>query len=131
MYSITALDKTVNYLKKLMFQNEQLTASAKIAEKSFNSSVQYIIIVDCLCCSSFNVCFLVISPSLTIATLSVLLCILIRAPLIELYIVYVRSYAHYTFCLTWISSRTFLTACAWARGGTTRSHNQLKDYESH
>ena len=29
-----------------------------------NSSVQYIIIMNCLCCSSFNVCFLVISPSL-------------------------------------------------------------------
>ena len=35
MYSKgTVLDKTVDYLKELVFQNEQLTASAKIAEKS-------------------------------------------------------------------------------------------------
>ena len=33
----TVLDKTVNYLKDLVFQNEQLTASAKIAEKSINA----------------------------------------------------------------------------------------------
>ncbi|XP_064400589.1 upstream stimulatory factor 2-like [Halichondria panicea] len=33
----TVLDKTVDYLKELVFQNKQLTASAKIAEKSTNA----------------------------------------------------------------------------------------------
>ncbi|XP_064407407.1 upstream stimulatory factor 2-like [Halichondria panicea] len=94
----TVLDKTVDYLKELVFQNEQLTASAKIAEKSTKALNQILVLekenaflraqiiqfgIDGAASSGqkqpnqqlLNSPLARISPSLTIATLSVLLCI--------------------------------------------------------
>ncbi len=94
----TVLDKTVDYLEELVFQNEQLTASAKIAEKSTKALNQILVLekenaflraqiiqfgIDGAASSGqkqpnqqlLNSPLARISPSLTIATLSVLLCI--------------------------------------------------------